>query len=135
MCGAQVTAAVAKQMAILNTNARYLHGNLVSHAEALTASMPDPLEVRPDFACPACQHRKPFFELPHGAAGAGDVRRVLRLGGERPGLPHRARGAGWMCRAPCPCVLAMVLHNTHLVVPSHACVPACEHHTLCRPMT
>ena len=62
---AQVTAAVAKQMAILNTNARYLHGNLVSHAEALTASMPDPLEVRPCFASLAWQHETISIGFPH----------------------------------------------------------------------
>ena len=43
---AQVTRAVADQMAVLNTNVRYLHGNLVSHAEALVASMPEPLQAR-----------------------------------------------------------------------------------------
>lgn len=41
----QVVAAVTEQMAVLNTNVRYLHSNLVQHAEALAASMPGPLEV------------------------------------------------------------------------------------------
>ena len=37
---------MADQVAVLNTNVRYLHGNLVSHAEALVASMPEPLQAR-----------------------------------------------------------------------------------------
>ena len=47
-CGlarAQVAAAVAQQMFALNTNSRYLHGNFSSHAEALAATMPPPLDV------------------------------------------------------------------------------------------
>lgn len=32
-------------MFTLNTNSRYLHGNFVSHAEALVATMPAPLAV------------------------------------------------------------------------------------------
>lgn len=32
-------------MNTLNTNSRYLHGNFVSHAEALVATLPPPLAV------------------------------------------------------------------------------------------
>lgn len=42
---AQVTAAIAMQLATLNTNARYLHEGLVSYAEALTATFPEELSV------------------------------------------------------------------------------------------
>lgn len=41
----RVVRAVQEQMALLNTNTRYLHENLVRYAEALTARMPDPLTV------------------------------------------------------------------------------------------
>ena len=41
----QVVKAVSQQLGTLNTNARYLHNNLVMHAEMLAATMPDPLEV------------------------------------------------------------------------------------------
>lgn len=41
----QVVKAVAKQLGTLNTNARYLHDNLVAHAELIAQTMPDPLEV------------------------------------------------------------------------------------------
>lgn len=42
---AQVAEAVSQQMFTLNTNSRYLHGNFVSHAEALVATMPPALAV------------------------------------------------------------------------------------------
>lgn len=41
----QVCTAVAQQMFQLNTNSRYLHENFSAFAEALTATMPDPLSV------------------------------------------------------------------------------------------
>ena len=40
-----VVRAVAQQMAVLNTNTRYLHENLVTYAERLTALLPAPLSV------------------------------------------------------------------------------------------
>jgi len=40
-----VVAAAAAQSAVLNTNTRYLHENIVRYAERLTAKLPDPLEV------------------------------------------------------------------------------------------
>jgi 4-aminobutyrate aminotransferase-like enzyme len=41
----RVVRAVCEQMALLNTNTRYLHDNLVRYAERLTALMPAPLRV------------------------------------------------------------------------------------------
>jgi 4-aminobutyrate aminotransferase-like enzyme len=41
----RVVRAVQEQMAVLNTNTRYLHDNLVRYAGRLTALMPDPLLV------------------------------------------------------------------------------------------
>jgi 4-aminobutyrate aminotransferase-like enzyme/Ser/Thr protein kinase RdoA (MazF antagonist) len=41
----RVVRAVQEQMALLNTNTRYLHDNLVRYAERLTALMPAPLRV------------------------------------------------------------------------------------------
>ncbi len=40
-----VVAAGQRQMALLNTNTRYLHDYLVEYAERLTATLPDPLNV------------------------------------------------------------------------------------------
>jgi 4-aminobutyrate aminotransferase-like enzyme/Ser/Thr protein kinase RdoA (MazF antagonist) len=44
-CHPHVVAAAARQMAVLNTNTRYLHPNLVAYASRLTALFPDPLSV------------------------------------------------------------------------------------------
>ncbi|EIE23028.1 PLP-dependent transferase [Coccomyxa subellipsoidea C-169] len=44
-CHPKVTAAIALQLATLNTNARYLHEGLSSYAEALTATFPEELSV------------------------------------------------------------------------------------------
>ena len=41
----QVTAAVTKQLATLNTNSRYLHDKLVKLAKGITDKMPEPLQV------------------------------------------------------------------------------------------
>ena len=41
----RVVEAVARQMAVLNTNTRYLHDNITRYAERLTAKLPAPLSV------------------------------------------------------------------------------------------
>ena len=41
----RVVKAAQQQLALLNTNTRYLHDNITRYAEALTALMPDPLKV------------------------------------------------------------------------------------------
>ena len=41
----RVTAALAEQAAVLNTNTRYLHPTLVTYARRLAATLPDPLSV------------------------------------------------------------------------------------------
>ena len=41
----RVVAASHRQMAVLNTNTRYLHDNLVDYAERLCATLPEPLSV------------------------------------------------------------------------------------------
>jgi len=41
----RVVEAVARQMAVLNTNTRYLHDNAVRYAERLTAKFPEPLRM------------------------------------------------------------------------------------------
>ena len=41
----RIVEAVRKQIAVLNTNTRYLHDNLVLYAQRLTETMPDPLKV------------------------------------------------------------------------------------------
>ena len=41
----RVTEAVGRQIAVLNTNTRYLHDNITRYAERLTALLPEPLRV------------------------------------------------------------------------------------------
>lgn len=40
-----VVATVQRQIGLLNTNTRYLHGQMLDYAQRLTARLPDPLEV------------------------------------------------------------------------------------------
>ena len=40
-----MVAAGQRQMALLNTNTRYLHGAVVEYARRLAATLPDPLHV------------------------------------------------------------------------------------------
>ena len=44
-CHPQVSAAIAKQSRLLNTNTRYLYDGIVEYAEQLTATLPAPLSV------------------------------------------------------------------------------------------
>lgn len=44
-CHPHVVKAAQEQMAVLNTNTRYLHDNIVEYAKRLTATLPDPLNV------------------------------------------------------------------------------------------
>ncbi len=44
-CHPKVVAALSGQAAVLNTNTRYLHANLVEYAERLTSTLPEPLRV------------------------------------------------------------------------------------------
>jgi 4-aminobutyrate aminotransferase-like enzyme len=41
----RVVEVVARQMAVLNTNTRYLHENVLQYADRLTATLPEPLRV------------------------------------------------------------------------------------------
>jgi 4-aminobutyrate aminotransferase-like enzyme len=44
-CHPEVVRAAAEQMALLNTNTRYLHESLERYAQALTSTLPEPLKV------------------------------------------------------------------------------------------
>ena len=44
-CHPRVVRAGARQMAVLNTNTRYLHDAILEYAQRLTATLPDPLSV------------------------------------------------------------------------------------------
>jgi 4-aminobutyrate aminotransferase-like enzyme/Ser/Thr protein kinase RdoA (MazF antagonist) len=44
-CHPRVVKAAQEQIAVLNTNTRYLHDNIVEYAQRLTATLPEPLKV------------------------------------------------------------------------------------------
>ncbi|MDA0174629.1 aminotransferase class III-fold pyridoxal phosphate-dependent enzyme [Solirubrobacter taibaiensis] len=44
-CHPRVVEAGARQMGVLNTNTRYLHGSVIDYARRLAATLPDPLHV------------------------------------------------------------------------------------------
>ena len=44
-CHPRVVKAAQEQIAVLNTNTRYLHDNIVEYAQRLIATLPDPLSV------------------------------------------------------------------------------------------
>ena len=71
-CHPQVVAAGQQQMALLNTNTRYLHDNLVNYAEQLLATMPDELSVC-FFVNSGSEANELAFRLARAATGQRDL--------------------------------------------------------------
>jgi 4-aminobutyrate aminotransferase-like enzyme len=67
-----VVAALAEQAALLNTNTRYLHPNIVRYAERLLATLPEPLEVC-FFVCSGSEANELALRLARAAAGAQEL--------------------------------------------------------------
>ena len=67
-----VVKAARQQMAVLNTNTRYLHENLVQYAERLVATFPTPLEVC-YFVCTGSEANELALRLAQAHTGARDV--------------------------------------------------------------
>lgn len=67
-----VVAAAASQMAVLNTNTRYLHENVVRYAERLTGLFPDPLSVC-FFVCSGSEANELALRMARTHTGARDV--------------------------------------------------------------
>jgi hypothetical protein len=89
----QVAGAVAQQLATLNTNSRYLHSNLVRHAEALTATMPEPLSVM----YPVCSGSEANdLALRVARANTDGARPGARQPRLTPGAPVNAALAPWL---------------------------------------
>jgi 4-aminobutyrate aminotransferase-like enzyme/Ser/Thr protein kinase RdoA (MazF antagonist) len=63
-CHPRVVMAGQEQMAVLNTNTRYLHDNLVHYAERLCATLPDPLSVC-FFVCSGSEANELALRLAH----------------------------------------------------------------------
>jgi 4-aminobutyrate aminotransferase-like enzyme/Ser/Thr protein kinase RdoA (MazF antagonist) len=68
----RVVAALRRQAAVLNTNTRYLHENLVRYAERLTATLPEPLRVC-YFVCSGSEANELALRLARAHTGAHDV--------------------------------------------------------------
>jgi 4-aminobutyrate aminotransferase-like enzyme len=71
-CHPRVVDAAAGQMAILNTNTRYLHDHLVEYARRLTETMPGALEVC-FFVCSGSEANELALRLARSATGRRDV--------------------------------------------------------------
>ncbi|MFP3787223.1 aspartate aminotransferase family protein, partial [Burkholderia sp. SIMBA_024] len=64
--------AIARQAAILNTNTRYLHDNIVSYAERLTATLPEGLTVA-SFACSGSEANSLALRMARAHSGQRDA--------------------------------------------------------------
>ena len=71
-CHPRVVEAVARQMATLNTNTRYLHDYLVEYARRLAQTMPGELEVC-FFVCSGSEANELALRLARSATGRRDV--------------------------------------------------------------
>ncbi|MDR3099605.1 MAG: aminotransferase class III-fold pyridoxal phosphate-dependent enzyme, partial [Paraburkholderia sp.] len=67
-----VVAALARQAAILNTNTRYLHDNIVAYAERLTATLPPGLAVA-SFACSGSEANSLMLRMARNHTGSHDA--------------------------------------------------------------
>lgn len=71
-CHPKVTRAGQRQMALLNTNTRYLHDKLVRYAERLCATMPEPLQVC-FFVCSGSEANELALRLARAHNGGRDI--------------------------------------------------------------
>jgi 4-aminobutyrate aminotransferase-like enzyme/Ser/Thr protein kinase RdoA (MazF antagonist)/murein DD-endopeptidase MepM/ murein hydrolase activator NlpD len=71
-CHPRVVRAGARQMAVLNTNTRYLHPSIVRYAERLAATLPDPLSVC-FFVCSGSEANELALRMARARTGARDV--------------------------------------------------------------
>ena len=67
-----VVSALAQQAAVLNTNTRYLHPNIVRYAKRLLATLPEPLEVC-FFVCSGSEANELALRLARTYTGADDM--------------------------------------------------------------
>ncbi|PWL18960.1 hypothetical protein DKP76_05710 [Falsochrobactrum shanghaiense] len=67
-----VVEAIARQSALLNTNTRYLHDNIIDYAERLTATLPDGLCVA-SFACSGSEANSLMLRMARNHTGRSDA--------------------------------------------------------------
>ncbi len=111
-CHPRVVRAGARQMAVLNTNTRYLHPSIVRYAERLTATLPEPLSVC-FFVCSGSEANELALRMARAATGGRDV---IVVDGAYHGntqtlvdlSPYKAEGPGgrglapWAHKVPMP---------------------------------
>lgn len=68
----EVVEAIARQAALLNTNTRYLHDNIVEYAERLTATLPEGLTVA-SFACSGSEANSLALRMARNHTGRNDA--------------------------------------------------------------
>jgi 4-aminobutyrate aminotransferase-like enzyme len=71
-CHPRVVEAAARQMALLNTNTRYLHDTIIDYAERLTATLPEPLNVC-YFVCSGSEANELALRLAATHTGSRDM--------------------------------------------------------------
>jgi 4-aminobutyrate aminotransferase-like enzyme/Ser/Thr protein kinase RdoA (MazF antagonist) len=107
-----VVRAGQRQMAVLNTNTRYLHGELLRYAERLTATLPDPLSVC-FFVCSGSEATELALRLARAHTGQRDL--IVSDGAYHGNTntlieisPYKSEGPGgnglapWAHKAPMP---------------------------------
>ncbi|MBC2886165.1 aminotransferase class III-fold pyridoxal phosphate-dependent enzyme [Ochrobactrum sp. CM-21-5] len=68
----EVVEAIARQAALLNTNTRYLHDNIVTYSERLTATLPEGLAVA-SFACSGSEANSLMLRMARNHTGRSDA--------------------------------------------------------------
>ncbi|MFO7714987.1 aminotransferase class III-fold pyridoxal phosphate-dependent enzyme [Desulfosarcina sp.] len=71
-CHPTVVGAGQRQMAVLNTNTRYLHDHIANYAQRLLATFPDPLSVC-FFVCSGSEANELALRLAHTYTGQRDI--------------------------------------------------------------
>jgi 4-aminobutyrate aminotransferase-like enzyme/Ser/Thr protein kinase RdoA (MazF antagonist) len=71
-CHPDVVAAGQRQMAVLNTNTRYLHDNIIEYAQRLLSTFPDPLSVC-FFVCTGSEANELAFRLARTYTNRRDI--------------------------------------------------------------
>ena len=71
-CHPRVVEAAQRQIAVLNTNTRYLHDHIVEYASRLAGTMPDPLEVC-FLVCSGSEANELALRMARTATGRRDV--------------------------------------------------------------
>ena len=111
-CHPRVVRAGSRQMAVLNTNTRYLHPSIVRYAERLTATLPHPLSVC-FFVCSGSEANELALRMARAkSAGRGVIVVDGAYHGNTQGLvdvsPYKSEGPGgqglppWVRKVPMP---------------------------------